>query len=105
MINKCCLIGDSPSSARFDLLASKTDHTVAVAHGRHLGIGDDNRLIGVVERGLGAAFDAGGAIADDIVKIALELANHLGHAGLVQGILVPWFATSAGHRGHRPACP
>ena len=57
------------------LAGQHAEDAVGVAHRRDLGVGDDQRLVGVVHRHQRAGLDAGGRIADDVLEAHLARAR------------------------------
>ncbi len=64
-------------------------NAIRVAHGRHLGVGDHQGVVGEVRRHQRARFDTGGGIADNVLELHLgEIVQYLFDAFLGEGVFV-----------------
>ena len=72
----------------FGLACQKAQNPVAVAHGRHFGVGHHNGFVGKIHRQLCAAFDPCGAVANDVIELLFQLVQNLLDTFLGQGVLV-----------------
>ena len=79
-----------PSSAWAGLAGEDADHAVRVAYAGHFRIGDHHGFVGEVGGHQSAFFNAGRAVADDVIHfhVFAQCAEHAFHAFLAQGILV-----------------
>ena len=70
------------------LAVEDADDPVAVADGGDLGVGDDDGLVGEVERHLRPSLDPGRAVADDVLELLAQLVQRLADALGVERVLV-----------------